>query len=259
MDRLTRLFIFPVVFLGLTLGGIAGLPSPVKAQCPQKEKIQQGIQKTFPKVQFEIVKIDPSKIKGLCQVQLKIGPQYQLLYADSQGDFLFTGNLHEAMTGRNLTQEAIQLLNRLIPEELHQLESLTAFTLGQGKKVVYLITDPQCPFCKQAESLVKKLIPKEDLSVRFIFFPLDSHKGAREQCISILCDNKGIEGFDSGYRSDNQCSEGTKKINNTIAFLQKKGINSTPTFIFMDGIYQSGVPTEEVLRNRLGLLKTLSK
>jgi thiol:disulfide interchange protein DsbC len=259
MDRLNRFIIIPVVFLGLSLWGNSELPATVKAQCPQKEKIQQGIQKTFPKLQFEIIRIDPSRSGGLCQIQLKVGPLHHLLYVDSLGEFLLAGNLHELKTGRNLTQETVQLLNRLTPEELQQLESLTAFTLGQGKKVVYLVTDPQCPFCKQAESLVKKLIQPEDLSVRFIFFPLDSHKGAREQCISILCDNKGIEGFDSGYRSDNQCSEGIKKVNNTITFLQKKGINSTPTFIFMDGIYQSGMPTEEVLRNRLGLSKTYSK
>jgi thiol:disulfide interchange protein DsbC len=259
MNRSSRLFIFPVVFLGLILGGRVALPSSVKAQCPQKEKILQGIQKSFPKFQFEFVKIYPSRIKGLCQVELKIGPQYQLLYTDSKGDYLFTGNIHEAITGRNLTQETGQHLNRLTPVELRQMESLTAFTLGQGKNVVYIITDPQCPFCKEAQSLVKKLISKEDLSVRFVFFPLDSHKGSKEQCISVLCDNKGIEGFDRGYRSDNQCSEGITKINNTIAFLQKKGIASTPTFIFMDGIYQSGVPTEEAFRNRLGLAKAFTK
>ena len=199
--------------------------------------------KTFPKLKFEIIRIDPSKVKGLCQVQLKIGPLYQLIYADNQGQFLLTRNVHELNTGKNLTKETIQLLNRLTPEELRQIGALSAFTLGQGKKVIYLVTDPQCPFCKQAESLIKKLIQREDLSVRFIFFPLDSHKGSKEQCISILCDNKGIEGFDSGYRSDNQCAEEKKKVNNSISFLRKKGINSTPTFIFMDGIYFSGVPT----------------
>ncbi len=259
MNPFTQFIILPVVSLALTLWGGTALPAPVKALCPPKDIIQQGVQKTFPKLQFEIGSIEPSKAKGLCQIQLKIGPQYNILYTDSQGEFLLAGNLHESKTGKNLTQETFQLMNRLTPEELHQLESLTAFTLGQGKKMVFLVTDPQCPFCKQAESLIKKLIPKEDLSVRFLFFPLDSHKGAREQCISILCDNKGIQGFDSGYRSDNQCSEGTQKVNNTIAFLKKKGINSTPTFIFMDGIYQSGVPTEEVFRNRLEQSKTLSK
>jgi thiol:disulfide interchange protein DsbC len=259
MDYLIRRFMFPIVFLWLALWGMAALPSSLSAQCPPKEKLQQGIQKAFPKLQFEIIKIDPSKAKGLCQIQLKIGPQYHLLYVDSRGEFLLAGSLHEIKTGRNLTQETVQILNRLTPEELRYLDSLTAFTLGQGKKVVYLVTDPQCPFCKQAESLVKKLTAKEDLSIRFIFFPLDSHKGAKEQCVSVLCDHKGIEGFESGYRSGNQCSEGIKKVENTIAFLQKKGITSTPTFIFMDGTYHSGLPTEEVLRNRLGLSKPISK
>jgi thiol:disulfide interchange protein DsbC len=259
MDRLNRFFIIPVVFLGLILWGWSANPSSALAQCPPKEKIREGIQKTFPKFQFEIIRMEPSKAKGLCQVQLKVGAQNHLVYTDAQGEFLLTGNLHELRTGRNLTQEAFQMLNRLNPEELQQLDSLAAFTLGQGKKVVYLVTDPQCPYCKQAEPLLKKLVENENLSVRFLFFPLDSHQGAREQCISILCDNKGIEGYDSGYRSENQCPEGIKKVNDMTAFMQKKGLNSTPTFIFMDGTYLSGLPSEEVLRDRLGLSKPLPK
>ncbi len=251
MDRLNRFFIITVVLLGMILWGWSAIPSMVLAQCPPKEKLQEGIRKTFPRLQFEIIRIDPSSFKGLCQIQLKIGAQNHLLYTDIQGEFVLAGNLHELKTGKNLTQEAFQSLNRLTPEELRQLESLTAFTLGQGKKVVYLVTDPQCPYCKQAETLLKKLVEKEDLMVRFLFFPLDSHRGAREQCVSILCDQKGIEGYDTGYRSENQCPEGIKKVEQTMALMQKKGINSTPTFIFMDGIYQSGLLNEESLLNWL--------
>jgi thiol:disulfide interchange protein DsbC len=251
MDRLNRFFIILVVLLGMNLWGWSAIPSLVLAQCPPKEKLQEGIHKTFPKIQFEFIRVVPSPVKGLCQIQLKIGSQNHLLYTDIQGEFVLAGNLHELKTGKNLTQEAFQTLNRLTPEDLRQLESLTAFTLGQGKKGVYLVTDPQCPYCKQAEALLKKLIEKEDLMVRFLLFPLDSHKGAREQCVSILCDQKGIEGYDSGYRSENQCPEGIKKVGQTIAFMQRKGINSTPTLIFMDGVYLSGLPTEESLLNRL--------
>jgi thiol:disulfide interchange protein DsbC len=260
MPSFARSFVFPVVLLGMILWGWSADAPSVLAQCPRKEKLQEGIQKTFPKLQFEIIRIDPTKMKGLCQIQIKIGAQSHLLYGDAQGEFVLAGgNLYELKTGINLTQEALQILTRLNPEELQQLESMTAFTLGQGKKVVYLVTDPQCPYCQQAESLLKKLVDKEDLMVRFLLFPLDSHKGAKEQCISILCDNKGIEGYDIGYRSENQCPEGIKKVEDTIAFMLKKGINSTPTFIFMDGIHQSGLLNEDSLLNRLGLGKPAAK
>lgn len=84
-------------------------------------------------------------------------------------------------------------------------------------------------------------------------FPLPSHKGAKEQCISVICDEKGYEELDSGYRSDNQCAEGTALVNKTISFLRKKGIRSTPTYIFPDGLYQSGLLKEEPLLERLGV------
>lgn len=256
MRRLGRLFIFLTV-----LGGLLGLdlmvfPFPVKAQCPSSEKLLPAIRKTFPKLQFEIGKVSPAEA-GLCQIPLKIGGQIHLLYSDSRGDFLLAGSLFEAKSGKNLTQETLQLLNRLTPEEMRQVESLTAFTMGQGKKVVYLATDPQCSFCKQAEALLKKVMEKEGFQVHFLLFPLDIHKGAREQSIAILCDHKGVEGLEGNYQSDNQCAEGIKKVDGTIAFMKKKGISSTPTFIFSDGIYMSGVIPEEELRRRLGLTKPL--
>jgi thiol:disulfide interchange protein DsbC len=232
------------------------LPYSVEAQCPSPEKLEQGIRKVFPKLQFEMIKVIPSEVAGLCRIQIKIGTLNHLLYADSRGDFIFSGNLFEIKTAKNVTQETAQSLNRFTPEEYRQLEPLTAFTLGQGKKVVYLVTDPQCPYCKDAETLLKKIMAKENhLSIRFLLFPLDSHKGAKEQCVSLLCDKKGIEGYDSGYQSDNQCVEGVKKVESTQTFLQKKGINSTPTLIYSDGIFVPGLPSEGELRKRLGLPK----
>ncbi len=246
-----------LLFLSSSAAFYGGLlfPLSAEAQCPSAEKLLPGIRKTFPKLQFEIVKVGPTEISGICQAQVKIGGQIHLLYTDSRGEFLLAGNLFETKTGRNVTQETFQMLNRMTPEDMRQIESLTAFTLGQGKKVVYLATDPQCSYCKQAESLLKKVIDKEGLQVHFLFFPLDIHKGAREQSISILCDQKGFEGVESNYQSGNQCPEGIKKVDSTIAFLQKKGISSTPTFIFSDGTYVSGVISEEELRRRVGSTK----
>jgi thiol:disulfide interchange protein DsbC len=84
-------------------------------------------------------------------------------------------------------------------------------------------------------------------------FPLAMHKGAREQCIAVICDKKSFDELENGYKSDNKCSEGEKLVDETIALLSGKGITGTPTYIFSDGRFQSGVLEADALRQRLGL------
>ena len=92
-----------------------------------------------------------------------------------------------------------------------------------------------------------------EIQVRVLMFPLDSHPKAKLKCISVICDKKGFEDLDSGYTSDNQCDEGVAMVEDSIAFLRKKGIGSTPTYIFPDGLYRSGVLPAEQLRSLLGI------
>lgn len=84
-------------------------------------------------------------------------------------------------------------------------------------------------------------------------FPLAMHKGAREQCVAVICDKKGFDDLENGYKSDNQCAEGVKLVDGSIALLSSKGITGTPTYLFADGRFQSGVLEPDVLRQRLGL------
>jgi thiol:disulfide interchange protein DsbC len=89
--------------------------------------------------------------------------------------------------------------------------------------------------------------------VRFLLYPLASHKGAREQSISTLCDRRTLEEFEGGYRSDNLCPEGARKIDATLELLSQKGVSGTPTYIFPDRRFHSGLLEEAELRRRLGL------
>jgi len=83
-------------------------------------------------------------------------------------------------------------------------------------------------------------------------FPLPMHKGAREQCVAVVCDKKGFDDLEGGYKSDNQCANGAKLVDDSIALLAGKGITGTPTYIFPDGRFQSGVLEADALRQRLG-------
>jgi thiol:disulfide interchange protein DsbC len=92
-----------------------------------------------------------------------------------------------------------------------------------------------------------------EIKVRVLMFPLDNHKGAKEQTVAVICDGKSFEDLDSNYTSDNQCAEGKAKVEETITFLRGKGVGSTPTYIFPDGLYAAGVLPKEQLRSRLGI------
>ena len=94
---------------------------------------------------------------------------------------------------------------------------------------------------------------KGEIQVKVLMFPLAMHKGAREQCISVICDKKGYEDLENGYKSDNKCSEGEKLVDETVSLLSSKGITGTPTYIFPDGRFQSGVLEPDALRQRLGI------
>ena len=86
-----------------------------------------------------------------------------------------------------------------------------------------------------------------------LLFPLAMHKGAREQCVAVVCDKKGFEELEGGYTSDNQCAAGAKLVDDTVALLSGKGITGTPTYLFADGRFQSGVLEADALRQRLGI------
>jgi len=229
------------------------LSAPLFAgSCPSKDKVKENIEKTFRR-KIEVDKVTPSEIEGLCDVQIKLQGQNRIVYTDKNSKYFIAGQIYRASDQTNITKEAVQKLNKFTKQELEKLESMVAFTLGTKGKTLYFVTDPQCPYCKKAESILEPLANEGKIQVKFLFFPLKFHKGAKEECISILCDNKGIEGFRQRYKSDNQCVEGKKKVEETLSFLQKKGINGTPTYIFMNGLYHSGVLQRSDLEKRLGI------
>jgi thiol:disulfide interchange protein DsbC len=227
-------------------------PGNIWAQCPEPEKLQESI-RGFSKKEVEVKEVRPAAVPGLCEVQFRFKGKNQILYSDAEGKYVILGQIVEVASGRNISREAMEALMRLTPKELEELKPLVAFTAGESGKDIYYVTDPQCPYCKKGEELFKKLVEAGEVKVHYLLFPLKFHKGAKEQSISVICDDKGLEGFHNGYKSENQCEEGKKKVEDTIAFMNKKGITGTPAYIFPDGPYRVGVQQEKTLRKLLGL------
>ena len=218
--------------------------------CPSTKTVQSVIDKTFRKP-IKVKAVAPAKVKGLCRIEISFQNRTRVLYIDDNAEYLVPGDVYRTSEGANLTREAMMEINRFTADQLKILDKLAAFQIGTSGPVIYFVTDPQCPYCKKAEAILEPLAESGKIQVKVLLFPLRFHKGAKEECISIVCDKKGLEGLKTRYRSENQCDTGKKLIDDTVKFLQSKGITGTPTYIFPDGRFQSGVLQKDVLLKKI--------
>lgn len=161
------------------------------------------------------------------------------------------GNFNVFQVSKSLTKER-SFDGIILPRKvLLELEKVVAFTAGSSARYVYFITDPDCPFCKEAAAILEKLLREGRLSIKVIFFPLEHiHPQAKAKSVSIFCDKKGFEGLKTGYLSGNQCREGLAKVESSIALMKKIGVMATPTFIFPDGEVKIGVLSPEAILSK---------
>ncbi len=227
------------------------------ASCPSASDLEAALKKAFPRARnIKVEKVGPSKqLPGFCEAVIGSGgPFKSIIYVDQKGNYALLGQLINLKTGQNLTREKIMELSKLKPEQLKKLEKLVAFTAGKGKKTVYLVTDPDCPFCKRLEGTLDEFIKEGKLTVKVILFPLERlHPKAKEKCVAIICDQKGWEELKVGYTSTNQCEEGKKKIAEAQKYLASLGIRGTPALILPDGRLIRGALPKDRLSKILGL------
>jgi len=241
-----------VAWTGLILLMVLSFSTSTAAQCPEKQRIEQVVAK-FEAPDKRLLDLRPTAYPGLCEAHVQLNGKTHIFYTGPSGDYFLMGQLYDSASGRNVTRETIEAITFFSPEEMNRLAEIVVFTVGQRGKIVYYATDPQCPYCKKGVETLQKLAAAGELQVRFLLYPLASHKGAREQSISTICDRKTLEDFESGYRSENLCTEGTWKVDATTELLSQKGVSGTPTYIFSDRRFHSGLLEEAELRRRLGL------
>lgn len=244
-----------MVFLGIIFSLVAcDKIGSTSFNCPSKEKFQQIVQSLQPGIQVSDIQKAP--MEGICEVivQFSSDEQKGVFYVDSKGQYLILGRILDLEKKKDLTAEKLEALNRkfLSPQELSELEKRVAFTYGNSPNYIYFITDPDCPYCKKAENILDELVKEGRISVKVVLYPLEVlHPKAKGKAISLICDRKGFIELKKGYESKNQCSEGEKKVQDTISFLSNTlKIRATPTFVFPDGEVKVGLINHEFILNK---------
>jgi thiol:disulfide interchange protein DsbC len=206
-----------------------------------EEEIRQSLQSKFPGV-GKIEHIVKTPYAGLYEIII----DDQLLYTDEKGEFVFEGNVIEAKSRRDLSEERRRILFAIDFDKL-PLDLAVKKVKGNGKRKVAIFTDPNCSFCRKLE---KELSRVNNVTVYFFMYPI--FPGSDEIVRNVLCSKNPVKAWDDWMLSEIApakaiCATKTDKV---LALGKKLHVNGTPNLIFANGMQSPGfLPAEALERN----------
>ena len=248
----------------LTVLGAFGMMSMVsyaQGVCPSKENVEKTLKMFNLPSSIRIVGISPSKsLKNFCEVVFKVSPlNAQYFFISSDGNYIIQGQVIDVKNKR-LVAPDLSKYEKLSKDTLDNLEKHVDFVYNKNaKNFIYFITDPQCPFCHEAEGPLKEWAKKNNVAIKVILYPVQTpngslHPGSIKKSAELLCDNNStydmLEFMYSAPVPKHPCKEGLKKIKQNIKLLQTLGVEGTPTFVGPTGKVETGIANSADAMNK---------
>jgi thiol:disulfide interchange protein DsbC len=202
-------------------------------------EIRQALKSRFPSIRVDGIQAAP--MPGLFEVRFQSRDGPQLLYSDAQGNFLFVdGNLIDAKSGRNLTEERLQKLTAIEFSSL-PLDLAVKVQRGNGKRVLAMFSDPYCPYCRRLE---QALLQIDDVTIYVFMFPVIRPEKA-DHSRAVWCSPDRAKAWLELAASDTpKVPAGGAGCDNPVDKVLELGrtlrINGTPTLFFANGERASG-------------------
>ena len=215
----------------------------------------------LPLYNFEIM--SKRQINDLCEVVLKTRNKLLPFYAGK--NFIVSGNMYQG--GYRITSQTI---DRLIAENfkrhLNLFKKSVAFSYipsGKTTLVVYMVTDPLCPYCNHAEKKVKELADKYRVTVKTVLISVHGKEG-RKKCVEAVCRNFGSEEYSSlrwkasDVNEKYQCQKGKDLLSLAERVSDLLMVDGVPSFYLDDGTFVDGANID-ALENAIKRLKRRGK
>jgi thiol:disulfide interchange protein DsbC len=160
--------------------------------------------------------------------------------------FFFKGDLIDARSQRNLTEERQQKLSAIRFEDL-PLELAIKQVRGNGKRVVAIFSDPFCPYCR---NLDRALLREDDITIYTFLYPiLRAESPDKARTIWCAPDRaKAYYDFMLNGREPASTAGCTAPVEKWLALGHKVGVRATPTSFAMNGQRIMGARPEELVK-----------
>ena len=158
----------------------------------------------------------------------------ELIYTDAKVDFLFAGNVLDAKTMDNLTEERVNQLSAIKWEELPLANAIKQVN-GNGKRQVAYFADPNCGYCKRFEQ--QALAQLKDTTVHIFLYPILS-PDSTVKAKSVWCSKDKLKTWnDWMLKGQAPTASGTcdNPIDANRALGERMNVRATPTVFLVNG------------------------
>lgn len=207
----------------------------------------------------KVLKVELAEVPGLWLVEVEKDKKQFSLYIDFSKAYVVAGNIIRLKDGENITGGRAPENKRV---DLAQIPLGDALLLGNStaKTKVIVFTDPECPYCKKLHTELQEVV-RRDPEIAFLIklFPLKMHPNAYTIAKSIVCNRSlaMLEESFAGKKVPPPLCE-TMAVDDTLALVEKLGINSTPTLVLPDGRVMPGYKKADDLLKLLGARTALA-
>lgn len=231
----------------LTLFGLSALT--FTSTYANTTTLEKNLKKEFPEVSTKILGKTP--FSNIYEVLVSD----TIVYTDENARYFFVGNLVDFKNKENLTAKREQTLNKIDVKDL-PLDQAIKHVKGDGSRVMYVFSDPDCPYCKKLE---QNMTSVNNVTVYTFLYPLKNlHPNAEKIAQQIWCSSTPYDAWED-YMILSKAPETLATCDNPIAqnleLGRKLNISGTPTIFFKDGSRVAGVLSTDQINQFLNKAK----
>ena len=220
-------------FIGkLTLTAVAAVltfPSLAEEKAAGVEEVRKNLGTTLPGL--EVGEVAPAPVPGLYEVV--VGDT--VVYATSDGRYLFQGSLLDLVEQKNLTEPRT---NEIKAEAVAKVgeDNMVIFGPKDAKHTVTVFSDIDCGYCRKLHNEMDTY-SEAGIRIRYLFYPRAGvNSESYQKAVSVWCAddrNKAMTTAKLGQPIENK--ECDNPVQNHMELGQSVGVTGTPALVLENG------------------------
>lgn len=203
--------------------------------------VQKNLKTNFPDI--PVNSVNTTQFKDIYEVYMG----GRIVYTNDDAKYFLVGNLIDLPNQVNITEQRQQVLSSIDVSKL-PLNQAIKKVKGKGQRVIYLFSDPDCPYCKKLEAELDKV---DNLTIYLFINPITSlHPTADKTSKQIWCSSQPYQAWtDYTLKGIAPTAKDNCKnpIDKNLELAKKLEVTGTPTFFLKDGRRISGaLPATEL-------------